>query len=233
LNAGAKADHEAIEVLNFGVGGYHFLQAAETLRTKGVNFDTDYVAIGFCVNDLSISADGGVIRRLEARMSDEEANLVSHMQGQDGPGLRLGWLMSKSRLFFFGYYRLLSLSGTLEHDVQSKAKGSQLSKKRLGEQALEILASYQREHQIPVTIFLIPAFDQPFSRYAHGQIHKNISNLARAFPNIDVIDLIGDFEKSGRDNKALAWDHIHPNEEGHRLLAEILAHYIRPALSEG
>jgi lysophospholipase L1-like esterase len=228
LNSGVKTDHEAIEVLNFGVGGYHLLQTAETVRTRGVEFEPNYVAIGFCVNDLSTTADGGVVRRLKARISEEDASFVAHSQDQEGPGLRMAWLMSKSRLLFFSYYRVLSLSGTLPHKTQSKKMRSQLSERKLGLKALEILANYQREHQVPVVIFLIPAFDQPFSNYAHQKIHRKISKLAQAFPNIEVIDLTEAFEQSGRDPKTLAWDRIHPNEDGHRLLAEILAGYIRP-----
>jgi lysophospholipase L1-like esterase len=56
----AQAGRPEVRVLNLGVGGYHPLQAARLLETRGLALAPDLVVLLVCLNDLDAGADGGI-----------------------------------------------------------------------------------------------------------------------------------------------------------------------------
>ena len=93
LNKQAGMKHE---ILNMAVGGYHTMQEAETLRSKGLKYKPDLVVLTFCGNDFILNADGGVYSALY-RKNPEALNSLAHSSYQK--------ILKYSRLAFILHYR--------------------------------------------------------------------------------------------------------------------------------
>jgi len=219
-----RADGRRVEVLNLGVGGYEPLQEAELLRVKGIGYDPDLAIILLCANDLSWNADGEVYARLVARMDDAQRDFAARMARRGGDLQRR--LLSKSRLPFFLYCRLRVRGGA---SPGANAPPADLEGNPL-EKAFPLLDRIRRQHDLDVRVFVLPAFDRPFSDYAHQEtFHDEVARVAAAHPEVPAIDLLEDFRRLNEPAGTFAQpDGLHPNEHGHNALARIIAQRLGP-----
>lgn len=224
---GSRVDGSRIEVLNLGVGGYHTLQEAEMLRLKGLAYRPDIVTVGFCLNDFSPDADGGVhaalLRMRELRESGaDERRLRTHP-------------LAFSRLAFVLYHRWRALVGRSR--PETRAPGATpyaeiLRGRSTVEAGFELLASLARQSArtgdgFRVLIFILPGFDRPFSEYRYADLHREVLRLAASHPELEAVDLQERFAAIDDNAAIFSWDGLHLNEHGHAVLARILEDELR------
>ena len=90
------------------------------------------------------------------------------------------------------------------------------------EAGLDLLAELRIDHDFDVRVVLIPTSDQPVASAEYGPLYEKVPELARE-RGLEVLDLREDFRALGDDARVFGSDGIHPNEKGHRALADILA----------
>src|ERR1035437_4899973 len=99
------------------------------------------------------------------------------------------------------------------------------------ESGLELLSQLQQERGFKVVIFLIPAFDWQNGEYKYTGIHAKLKQVAAHYPDFVVIDLLPAFMAINQKGEGFTFDGLHPNEAGHREIAELMAPYLRPMLT--
>lgn len=206
-----RADGTRYEVLNQGVGGYHTRQEIRMLETKGLAFEPDVVTVMFCVNDYYPAADGDVKERLQAASA--------HLAPMSEKGSLLGAVLQRSRLAFCVYHRVRNLVDAWGDPVFARDES-------LVEEALHRLSELQREHGFRALVFILPAFKDPWSAYRHQEDHDRLLAIGARIDDLEVIDLLPDFAALGPDPEPFACDGLHPNEAGHAVLAEMVAHHL-------
>ena len=211
LNADS-GDPRHFEVMNMGVGGYHAMQEAETLRVKGIAYNPDLVLVVFCVNDFALHADGRVYERLL------RANpLAAHSVAMP---LHHRLLMS-SRLAFVVYHRFHGMELSMsDHDRWYVA--NVLHGRTPVRAGFELVEQLRERHGFEVRVVILPEFGAPFSQYRSAAIHRKVQEIAQDLPGIPVIDLLDDFAALGNNPRAFAWDGLHLDEHGHEVMARIL-----------
>jgi len=196
------------QVLNMGVGGYHTSQEVETLRHKGLAFDPDYVLLAFCLNDFSTNTDGGVYQRL--------LELNAESGGVEAAVARDRWLLKHSRLAMLIAYYLGALSGGQGGDDPRDEGPGNVAR------GLALLEELRLQQAFRPLVFIVPAFDAPFDEYRYLKFHRRLREAAPPGNGIPILDLLPDFRASGVDATSLSRDGVHPNVEGHEMLAKLL-----------
>jgi len=212
-----------------GVGGYHTLQEIETLREVGLAFNPDIIMVGFVINDFDEDVDGGVYQNLMRQVGNTEQRVLSDALAH--PSWQAWqYLLGKSRLFFFVYYRGLGL--------RAKARGPSfnyqrdvLKNRNPVESGLELLSRLQQARGFKVVIVIIPAFDWQDRQYRYDDIHARLKTIVSRHPAFKVADLLPGFMAAEKDGGKFAFDGLHPNEAGHQLLADALTVTIGEMLS--
>lgn len=205
-------DPRHFEVLNMGVGGYHTMQEAETLRTKGLDYNPDLVLMVFCVNDFALHADGGVYERLLRANPLAAGNVVAPLHQR---------LLLSSRLAFIVYHRLQDIQISMsDHDQWYEA--NVLQGRNPVRAGLELMEQMREQHGFEVRVVILPEFGAPFSQYRSTAIHRQVQEIARELSGIPVIDLLDDFAALGNNPRAFAWDGLHLNAHGHAVMARML-----------
>ncbi len=226
-----KLPGRTFQVFNMGVGGYETLQEVESLRDVGLQFRPDLVTVGFVINDFDEDVDGGVYQNLLRQVGSAEREVMTEMM------TRSSWrtwhyLLSRSRLLFFAYYRARNVTTKFRSKVFDY-RHDVLQNRNPVERGLELLSKLQRENGFQVVIFLIPAFDWKEQVYRYTHIHEAVKKAAAAYPNMAVVDLRPACMAVERTGGGFAFDGLHPNERGHRLLGELMATDLMTLLSNG
>lgn len=209
----ARAGAGPFEVYNLAVGGYHTYQEAQMLRVKGLQYDPDLVLVGFCLNDFDYAADGNVALRLGQAFRTVDGRPAPEAASA-GRGWAL-WLIRHSRLAFVVYrYREVR---RLDRALQTRDPV---------DRGFELLDRIHRETGVPIVVFIIPGFDAPFDRYAHGALHQQVFDVQRTFPGVEVLDLLDDFRARRLDAQSLSTDGLHPNPAGSRAIADALFRHL-------
>lgn len=236
----------AVEVLNFGVTGYSFLQVMETLRSRVLDFDPDVVVYAYALNDpqeYSLEMD-----HLLAQLTEAEERYVLLDRSES--------LLQRSRLLRLVRYLFGQRSATRreapvwhEDDPQFLA----LREGRFAEYFAEIhrspetwgpiaagldrLADLSAARQLPVHAMIFPLFTD-FEPYPIPEVHARLRRAfeARSIPVLDLLDHFACFARTR--GSEIAADALHPNKRGHALAAVALLHHLLstgglPGQSEG
>lgn len=206
-----RGDGRRYEVLNLGVGGYHTLQEVRCLELKGLAFEPDFVCVLFCVNDFYANADGDVRARLVAARA--------HVDAAAPRASLLGAVLQRSRLAFCVYHRVRAWVDSWSDTVFARDES-------LVEDGLRRLAELEREHGFEALVFVLPAFEDPWSDYRHLEEHERLVELAARAGGVEVIDLLPDFMAMCPDPAAIRCDGLHQNEAGNAALAEMLERHV-------
>jgi lysophospholipase L1-like esterase len=215
LNESRGDEDPRYEVFNMGVGGYHTMQEAETLRTKGMKYDPDLVLLTFCMNDFHLHADGRV---------HDQLSKVNQASGSDGGVTVYNRFLRLSRLAFIVHHQLRD--SVTEDDAWYKEKV--LKGRSTVGAGLQLLSELHRHHGFGVLVVILPEFRAPFGEYQSRKTHERVFDEARGLPGIAVVDLLESFASTGIDASALSYDdRLHMNEAGHAAMAAILLPLIR------
>lgn len=209
--------NRVFEVLNMGVGGYHTLQEAETLREKGRAFDPDVVFMTFCLNDFNLHSDGNIFRQL-VNTEQHRTSVLRYFGFHK--------LLRSSRLALVVYARLNNVMEA--HDSQYRT--AYLKDQTTVGAGFALLAAESARMRKTSYVFILPGFDSPFSAYRHGEIHDRVRAEAALHPEIEVVDLLEAFRTVSDDPTGLSNDTVHMNEAGHEVMANILLDFIEKRL---
>jgi len=230
------------EVLNFGVGGYDILQELALLESRGLTYKPDLVVVGFCLNDAGI---GGPNIEYVERIKQYKSNLLlrSSRLAQliinriDRIRLRL-WMWEKNRLEVFAKDhegRIIPIGEDERelHELIRKVPEDHPSnlyrdEPRVGRlrYAFARLATLAEREQFSVVVLIFPWLVGHANSYPHQLAHEIVKLEARR-AGLDTLEVLQDFMDAGMDSLRIKkTDLIHPNERGHRIVAEKLVRYV-------
>ena len=95
------------------------------------------------------------------------------------------------------------------------------------EVGFELLSELQREHGFTVVVAILPAFSHRFSNYQEHRVHEKLRAAAEPYPNLEILDLLPLFREESDDAAQFAFDGLHLNERGHRVLTKLLTPVVR------
>ena len=200
-----------VEVFNLGVGGYDTEQEVEALRVNADRLRPDVVSVGFSMNDFA-RVDGGIEDRLRSREEMRPRTILGRVIA-----------LTRSRLLFFVAHRLaaLGIGSETPRPPTSPADRPAAPAENVA-RGLDALSLLQSRYGFRVIVFIIPAFDRPFSEYRHGAIHDRVRRLAARHPTLVVVDLLEALAPLGALAPRLSTDGLHPNESGHAAIASAM-----------
>lgn len=238
-----------VEVMNFAVLGYDTLQEVVTLEQRGLPFDPDLVMVTYCINDLGVVSfnerylhdaprvDSPLYRlRLAQFLRNKLEVLELVLRFRTANEERQFAADNASYIVPVGQDEtLMALVEELRPHVEDESGwfGSSpvfqwyTSPARLGklEYAFQRLARLKREHGFEVAVLLVPYLE---ASEVHRLAYRIVEHEARKH-GFDWISLEREFEAYGSGELRFAHrpdDATHPNEEGHRVIAEKLHGYI-------
>lgn len=255
LEADLAQGEAAVEVLNLGVSGYDTLQEIAFLRRVGLAYDPDLVVVTFCVNDLGIhSIAGSYIRRAQGYDGLLYRLRVVQFLAQQRDRL------SQSREFdeanrtqtfgekFVG--RIARLDGDdelrdlrerLRAGLEDRGGGPRRgflrwydSDERVGRlrYAFAELDALSREHGFDVAVLVVPYLAEREYADIYDVVYEIVGHEARRF-DFAVLTLAAEFRAVGMERVGATDSPLHPNREGHRILADRLLAYLNDRGKKG
>jgi lysophospholipase L1-like esterase len=222
------------EVLNFGVGGYDILQEVALLRSKGLQFEPDAVIVGYCMNDVGVGSPNlDYIRRaaqygspayrsrllqfVRSRLDILEAKLDAFartreerpQQGRTGDP----YIDERIRIIA----QRIAAGARYHHDLSWYPFQKNLDKLELGFRALRELSL---QHGFALSVVIIPFLHEPDAAY---EAAYELVEYEATRNGLTVVDVLDRFQQVGIEELRIrASDGVHPNEQGHQILAEEL-----------
>ncbi len=230
-----------VEVLNLGVGGYNTIQEVAFLQQLGLQFDPDEVIVGYCMNDVGVvSPNLNYIRRVRtygapvynlrflqfvrSKLDIIEARIYSFFSTRnDKEKLKDNKKSLSSIGDVYLSERIRDIENYISYDSDYHrvfswySSAHKLSNIRAGFERLKALS---RQYGFKVSVMIIPfvlehvdAYDAAYDIVRH-EARRN---------GFDVIEVLQEFiDTNIKYLKIRPSDGIHPNELGHRLIAEKL-----------
>jgi lysophospholipase L1-like esterase len=222
------------EVLNFGVGGYDILQEVGFLESRGLQFEPDAVIVGYCMNDVGVASPNlSYIRRAE-------------LYGSPAYKSRL-WQFVRSRLDIIEAKRDAFLLARAEQRQRGETGDPYINERmRVIAQHIAAAAPHNRvlpwylsprnldklkrgfgtlqelklKHGFAVSVIVIPFLHEPNAAYNAAY---EIVEYEAARNGLAVVNVRDRFRDVGIEQLRIrAPDDIHPNEQGHQIIAEEL-----------
>ncbi|TNF36264.1 MAG: SGNH/GDSL hydrolase family protein [Gammaproteobacteria bacterium] len=231
-----------VEVINMGLGGYDTLQEVATLEHIGLQFKPDLVIVGFCVNDIGVASGNldYVLQLKEYGKTSLYRWRIAQLVRVQIDRIRLGREMmdaNKAERFaeVYGDYSvdvtsdatLMALRAGLGqpngNDSRFSFSNLYTSVLNLGRvrYAMESLRQIADREDFPVLVMIVPFLkNEPENHETWQTIYRMIEHevnrvgLAHYTPYPEFGEY-GFDRLTQRKN-----DFIHPNAEGHRLMAE-------------
>lgn len=186
------------EVWNCAIGGQGIKEYYYNLIHRALRFNPDMLIIGFCLNDFSLTP---VIFKVGRTMHCYRPfRLFKHDWDN--------WLYCHSN-----FYR--SILVRLE---QMKINKTEIKDEEIGIFYLSKIKEIAVQRNTPFFVTIFPYFrSNSESTPEYITIKKVVEGL-----KIDCVDLHGVFNKDERCKFVTPSDYIHPNDEAHRIAAEVL-----------
>ena len=231
------------EVMNFGVTGYDVANNVEHLRVRALKFQPDIVLLAFCVNDIGTSSTAmGYVRAAKYLANPVFRFRVA--QFALNTGLRRWTTLQSNNDQNVGVFRTTNRSRILPIDddpellrrLDEVAKmhpaGSRLihwwtQPARIGflEYGFNNLRSLKERHGFAVVVIAIPSLDQR-RKNAWRVVNEIIRHESRKF-GFHFVDVFDEFEEAGlRKLRNEPDDDIHPNIQGHTIIARETEKYL-------
>ena len=238
----------AVEVLNFGIPGYNTLQEMTEFKELGVPLRPDIVVVGFLYNDLELSIDQR--RHLEQGRKTQRSDRSFHVRrvgttdDRSGGGLTghvnravdfakrhsllLSWLSPRLAVLL----RPLGVRGVgLLGDVDAQFVEGNPEWRRVQSELLELKSACDHLHA-KLVVMIIPAltkFDD--GAYPVKGYHVAVSRFCAA-SSIPYLDLLPAFWGLDGTRMWISPTDGHPNAQGHQIIANALAQFLRPLVTD-
>jgi lysophospholipase L1-like esterase len=230
------------EVLNLGVGGYDIVQEVANIEHFGLNYKPDLVVVGLCLNDIGISSPNleyinnidkyrsGVISYL--RSAQFFSNAIDKI-------LLVKWMkkMNKPEIFQKHYKTKIAPISKDEHLLYQLMKKAPdihplnwyKSEQHVGllRYSFEHLSKLQKNENFKVVILIFPWLVEESGIYPYETAHKIVTHEANRV-GFDIVEIVDEYLEAGVENlKITKKDLVHPNDLGHRIVAQKIADYIK------
>ena len=242
--AGLLEDEKAggYDVLNFAVGGYDVVQELVTVEERVVQFAPDLVVLAMCLNDAGVmSVNREYLARVQAHwrsplFDSHLYRLLTSVQGQKE--LEEATVRANDPEVFRARYGAFidpigadetALRGLMESVPEGGMIQWYRDEDRIGRirHCWGRLADLAKQHGFEVLVVVIPwlvwedGADYPFPM-VHEILRMEADRVG--FPVLDVTDQFTAFTVASL--RVMAGDPAHPNQVGHRILAERLRDYV-------
>lgn len=229
-----------VEVLNLAVGGYDVLQEVALLAHRGLAYRPDVVVLAFCLNDVGIVS---VNRDRLARQANAAAAEPSRWRLVELVRSRLETRREQERIdaendpaSFRTTYREQITPLTDDPALLAlMARAPDLypgpwyrDPDRIGRLrfAFQWLAGLADESGFDAVVAIVPFLHAPSGRYPFAVLHEIVAHEAHR-AGLDVVDLTTLFLEAGmKDLRKAPRDRVHPNEDGHAIIARELQRYL-------
>ena len=235
-----------VEVLNMAVAGYDTLNEVALLEQNGLAFEPDLVVVSYCINDVAVHA--GSLRTI--RVLQEYGPLVRYSRLLQLITVRMDRAFLNEefeRLNREDEYRRLNAGQIAEISADAKLRrmmallearlgprlaGSHFlawytSEARIGRLrfAFARLAEVARREGFAVSVVIVPYLSERPMPEAYEIAYEIIAHEARR-AGFRVVLVLERFRAHGLERLRLGMggspNPLHPNADGHRILAEVL-----------
>ncbi|MDD4166583.1 MAG: SGNH/GDSL hydrolase family protein [Endomicrobiaceae bacterium] len=198
------------EVYNMGVDGYNTVQEAENLRLHVDKYKPDIVIVTYCLNDTD----------------DYECGIYYQILSYLKLG-KIGYFLTGSKL-----YKALCQILFDKINLQDKAKvekkcdrywGFEESDMNIPEKGFRMFDFLQKKYNFKLYVFIVP-FMVDYNNYEYEKEHESVMSVLNNYniKGFDMIKCFSDVSKDGSIFDSEIKDKIHPNEFGHKLMAEFM-----------
>lgn len=198
------------EVYNMGVDGYNTVQEAENLRVHVDKYKPDIVIVTYCLNDID-DCEYGVYYQILSYL-----NLG-----------KIGYFLTGSKL-----YKALCQILFDKMNLYEKAKvekkcdkywGFDKSGMNIPKKGFRMFDFLQKKYNFKLYVFIVP-FLVDYNNYEYEKQHESVMSVLRKYDikGFDILKCFSDISKDGSIFDSKLRDIIHPNEFGHRLMAEFM-----------
>jgi len=208
-----RADREGhVEVINggFAAGSHHTEGYVDWIRTDGVAFQPDILIIGFCLNDLG---NVPMLTYPTALHGEPWLGGISEMLN----AVQMAQQLREARHHVHSPELLEQATAIFK--VQNKDSIARCL------DALTSIKEITEQHDVRLIVAIFPMVSQLHSYPLKG-LHELVTDHCDTH-KIEWVDLLGQF--AGQDETSL-WVHPtdqHPNDVGHRLIAEGIHDYLQ------
>ncbi len=191
--ARARGEPEPV-VYNAAVDGYSLAQEVATLESVGPSLKPDLIIVAYVLNDPSSAQDGGLDRYFRSEFFIERYGRIAIERLQE-----------------------LAAGDSLSADYFQRANQLQAGKIR---REFERLSNLGNQLQAQVMLAVCPVFTfEATGPYDWSNIHDDLKVIA-AKERFTFVDLQPAFGSVA--SKDVSVDVLHPNAQGHRIIAEVL-----------
>jgi len=198
-----KDQHIKVEILNFGVPGYVSLQEYTVLKNKVINYSPDLIIIG---NFLSSPDNIWNLYQTSIPISPSIKIFFKERS------CTYNFLQSKLNIF-------LNKAGKIDKSPYINLYNKSSEEWKNYKDVLGKISAISKDNNIPVVTLILPNWYNLNESYEFKEIH-NLLNMTLSENNLHPIDTYP--ELSGINAGDYSIEHVHPNAEGHKLLAQIL-----------
>ena len=185
-------------VYNLAVDGYSTEQELRMLERRVLEFQPGLVIINYVLNDPD-TQDGGLSRYFTS-------------------DIKLFRLFRRAMIRVKGI--LVSNSNKNEYHQRVHADNEKQIRGRFRQ-----LRRFSEENDVPILVAITPVFKfQTGKPYRWQNIHDSIEQLCEQ-NGLLFVDLNSGFQ--GKDSSEFSFDIWHPNEDGHAVIAQVLATYLK------
>ncbi len=174
------------------------------MRTKVPDFDPDLVVYSLCLNDFDFEDSSG---QKILYFNKPKSFLIQRLREIRRKQLGIG---------YYRYHYLRTRNRVLAEIVAMR--------------------DHSTRNDVQYVVALLPIFDRAparwrFDEYPLVDIHDSILEFLRA-NDVEVIDVLRAFQAYGRSPSSVSVDPLHPDETGHRVIAEALVEPVFKQLIE-
>lgn len=197
-------------VYNMGVDGYDTVQEAENLNLHIDGYKPDIVIVTYCLND-DADCEYGIYYQI----------LANSRFG------KVGYYLLRSRIYNT-FCQILFDKMYLYDKIKiektcDKYWGFDESDMSIVEKGFRMFDYLRNKHKFKLYVFIVP-FLVDYNNYEHKSQHEVVMSVLNKYhiKGFDMLKCFSDISKDGSFFYSKLEDTIHPNEFGHRLMAEFM-----------
>jgi lysophospholipase L1-like esterase len=226
------------EVINAGVSAYNTTIEVDYFFEEGIRFHPDQVVLAFYWNDIHDKSEVVVDDAGRLRERSDPQPLSAWQAWLNSPQIyNLRNMLKRSRLFYTVVERLRYVKLWLQDESPFRETqiamlhGLPNTRVEQGWQEVERqlvrLNTYCRSHGIDLQVVVMPMAEQLKRIYTKIQ-YQSVLKAICIKNDLQCLDLMPRFQSVYQDHTSLyiSYDGDHPNEHGHRLIAEELMRVI-------
>lgn len=206
---------QQFEVLNAGIAGYGIVQVLDSLEKYVLKFQPDIVIVNSWFNDSARSTGWYGYVGLSDREAQDRVELLRKVQA-----LRLYRFASGSSLYAICRYYLGELLPAPKKHISSRAQRRRMDPDEFQKELARFADLASRHKFIPVLLYEVTNRQEPLEQALRKNPYLRAVNEVAAAVGAPLIDTITPFAERRTD--WLFADFIHPNRDGHQLIADTI-----------